>query len=70
MAQRIREAVFLYRRDLEKRLRPAAIDSAADELGRGRASFLRELDLHDVARAIIAYPAKPPERPTTQPDAA
>ena len=70
MAQRIREAVFLYRRDLEKRLRRAAMDLAADELGRGRASFLQELDFHDMARAIIAYPAKPPERPTTQPDAA
>jgi transposase-like protein len=70
MAQRIREAVFLYRQDLEKRLRRAAMDSAADELGGRRASFVRELDFHDVARAIIAYPAKPPDRPTIQPDPA
>lgn len=62
MAQRIREAVYLYRRDLEKSLRRAAI--AADEFGRGRASLVRELDFHDVARAILVYPAKPPERPT------
>ena len=70
MAQRIREAIFLYRRDLEKRQRRAATGLAADELGRGRASFVQELDFHDMARAIIANPAKPPERPTIQPDAA
>jgi transposase-like protein len=70
MAQRIREAVFLYRRDLEKRLRRAAIDSAAEELGGRRATFVRELDFYDVTRAIIASPAKPPEQSTIQPDAA
>jgi transposase-like protein len=70
MAQRIREAVFLYRRDLEKRLRRTAMDSAADDLARGRASFVRELDFHDVTRAIIAYPAKHSEQRTIQPDAA
>jgi transposase-like protein len=70
MAQRIREAVFLYRRDLEKRLRRAAKEFAADELGRERPSCGRELDFHDVARAIIAYPAKPLERPPIQPAAA
>jgi transposase-like protein len=70
MAQRIREAVFLYRQDLEKRLRHAALDPAADEAGRGRAPCVRELDFYDVARAIIACAAKPPERPTTKPDAA
>ena len=70
MARRIREAVFLYRRDVEKRLRRAAMDSAADETGRGRASFVPELDFDDVARAIIAYSTKPPERPGIQPDAA
>ena len=69
MAQRIREAVFLYRRDLEKRLRRAAMDSAADELVLRRASFVRELDFHDVTRAIIAYPARRSEQPTIQPDA-
>jgi transposase-like protein len=70
MAQRIREAVFLYRRDLEKRLRRAAMDSAADELGRGRAAFVRELDFYEVARAIIACPAKLPGRSKMEPDAA
>jgi transposase-like protein len=60
MAQRIREAVFVYRRDLEKRLRRAAMDAAADELGGRRASFVRELDFYDLARAIIACPAKDP----------
>lgn len=65
MAQRIREAVFLYRQDLEKRLRRAA----ADELVRGRTSLVRELDFHDVTRAIIAYPARRSEQPTIQPDA-
>ena len=70
MAQRIREAVFLYRQDLEKRLRRTAMNSAADELVRGRASFVRELDFHDVTRAIIAYPARRSEQPTIQPDAA
>jgi transposase-like protein len=70
MAQRIREAVFLYRQDLEKHLRRAASDSAPDELARGRAPVGRELDFHDVARAIIAYTGKPPERPKIRPDAA
>ncbi len=69
MAQRIREAVFLYRQDLEKRLRRCALDSAAEEQWRGRASFARELDFHDVARAMIAYSGKPLERPTIRPDA-
>lgn len=70
MAQRIREAVFLYRRDLEKRLRRTAMDCAADELMRARASFVRELDFHDVTRAIIAYPVKSSGRATIHPDAA
>jgi hypothetical protein len=69
MAQRIREAVFLYRQDLEKRLRRTAMDCPADELMRGRASFVRELDFHDVTRAIIAYPVKGSGRATIQPDA-
>jgi transposase-like protein len=70
LAQRIRDAAFLYRQDLEKRLRRAAVDSASDEPGRRRASFGRELDFHDVTRAIIAYSGKPPERPKVRPDAA
>lgn len=70
MAQRIREAVCLYRRDLEKRLRRTAMDRPADELMRGRASFVRELDFHDVTRAIIAYPVKSSGRAAIQPDGA
>jgi len=60
MAQRIREALFLYRQDLEVPLRRDAMNFEADEPGSGTASLNRELDFDNVARALVAYPAQLP----------
>jgi transposase-like protein len=61
MAQRIREALLLYRRENEKRARLVASRSSTDGPVCARRSSAMELDFNDAVRALIACPAKPSE---------
>ena len=70
MAQRILEAVFVYRRNVQMRMRRAELlDAASDEFERARASLTRELDFQDMASAVIASRTKLLKKRCIEPDA-